>query len=124
MTGIYFLKQGEKVVYVGQSVNIENRVKQHTDKEFDSYHYIECSNDLLDSTELAFITLYQPIYNKNGISSQMIKTYLEETSNDFVMYRIDKKVYKQLQQLKLDMDAPTINAVIAELVKKEKESRK
>jgi predicted CopG family antitoxin len=40
------------------------------------------------------------------------------------MYRIDKKLYKKLQQIKLDEDLPTINAVIEKLVEKKKSSRK
>lgn len=39
---------------------------------------------------------------------------------DFAMYRIDKKNYKDLQQLKLDKDLKTINEVIAYLINKEK----
>ncbi len=41
-------------------------------------------------------------------------------SKDFVMYRIEKKIYKQLQQLKLDLDLATINAVIEKLLKDRK----
>ena len=39
---------------------------------------------------------------------------------DFVMYRIEKKIYKQLQQLKLDLDLATINEVLKELLKANK----
>ena len=40
---------------------------------------------------------------------------------DKVTTRIDRAVYKQLQQLKLDLDIKTINGVIEYLVKKEVE---
>ncbi len=40
-------------------------------------------------------------------------------SKDYVMYRIDKDVYKQLQELKSVHDLSTINAVIKKLLKKE-----
>lgn len=64
MTGIYLLIKDGGVVYVGQSINIERRIKQHTDKEFDSYEAIKCDGDLLDSAEAFYITLHNPKYNK------------------------------------------------------------
>ena len=39
MIGIYLLKKKDKVVYVGQSINIEQRIKKHkkSEKKFDDY---------------------------------------------------------------------------------------
>ena len=39
---------------------------------------------------------------------------------DFVMYRIDKDIYKKLQIMKIEKDLPTINAVLRELLKSKK----
>ncbi len=39
---------------------------------------------------------------------------------DFVMYRIDKDLYKQLQMLKIEKDLPTINDVLRMLLKESK----
>jgi len=41
-------------------------------------------------------------------------------SKDFVMYRIDKELYKKLQYLKVELELPTINAVIEKLIEDSK----
>ena len=65
--GIYFLKQGDNIVYIGQSVNIHNRVKQHAienTKVFDSFSYkIVDENLSLDDIEVEEIVKYRPKYN-------------------------------------------------------------
>lgn len=40
------------------------------------------------------------------------------SEKDFMMYRINRDIYKQLQQLKLDWDVKTINDVLAKLLEK------
>jgi hypothetical protein len=65
--GIYFLFSDGKIVYVGQSVCIENRVRAHyteDQKEFDSYARVLCDAKDLDVFESAYIIKFQPIYNK------------------------------------------------------------
>ena len=66
MIGVYFLRKGNKVVYVEQSVDIKTRVKVHKRegaKKFDNFTYIECDKELLNTTEEAFILQYNPIFN-------------------------------------------------------------
>lgn len=65
MSGIYFLLQNGKVVYVGQSTNVEKRLIQHrcSDKEFDSYRVMNCAHDLLLYYEKRWIKRFKPIYN-------------------------------------------------------------
>ena len=65
MIGIYLLKKGDFVVYVGQSKNIDKRISDHThgDKVFDNVLKIECDYELLDSSERAYILMFNPIYN-------------------------------------------------------------
>jgi hypothetical protein len=74
---IYFLYQGDTVVYVGQCSNGLMRVFMHNDKQFDHYSYEICSKDKLDESEIAYIKQYQPIYNKthNDIYSRKGKVY-------------------------------------------------
>jgi len=52
ISGIYFLIKDDEIVYVGRSGNIFSRIFTHEHyKDFDSYSYIECSENL-DSMEL------------------------------------------------------------------------
>ncbi len=50
--GIYFLYKDNKIVYVGQSVNIEDRIKAHFgNKDFNSYDYELCDRgELIENT--------------------------------------------------------------------------
>jgi hypothetical protein len=62
-TGVYFLVGGDKVVYVGQSVNVYARIAYHTDKVFDSFAFIPCGKEMLDSLESLYIHVLRPPLN-------------------------------------------------------------
>ncbi len=65
ISGIYFLKKAEKIVYVGQSVNVHARVYfGHIDKDFDSYEVKEYPQEELDKREQQYIKKLKPIYNR------------------------------------------------------------
>lgn len=66
---VYFLISEHNVVYVGQSKNLESRIKQHrADKQFDDIYYIEIDGlDELPAVEQAFIRFYKPKLNASGI---------------------------------------------------------
>ena len=65
--GVYLLKQKEKVVYVGQSIDVDLRITTHKRekiKVFDNVHIIKCDRNNLDSAEAFYIHYYSPQYNK------------------------------------------------------------
>ena len=61
--GVYFLIKDKSIVYIGQSVNIANRVAQHRDKDFDSVSYVSCKKSELDILESLYILAYSPPLN-------------------------------------------------------------
>ena len=62
--GIYFLRKGASIVYVGQSVNVYIRASQHrATKDFDSVDFIPCPRERLDELEGFFIRLIRPSQN-------------------------------------------------------------
>ena len=62
--GVYFLIQSQRVVYVGQSVNVFSRILNHqAGKDFDSFAYIPCSPDILDRLESLYIHTLRPPLN-------------------------------------------------------------
>ena len=63
MNYIYFLKRGNKVVYVGRTKNLKNRLSQHKDKIFDNYHYLICRKECASNLEDVFIVKHDPIHN-------------------------------------------------------------
>jgi hypothetical protein len=64
MTGIYFLIKDSRIVYIGQSTNIEKRVISHKyDKDFDSYRTILCDSQMLLHYEKRLIKYFKPILN-------------------------------------------------------------
>lgn len=63
--GVYFLIAGGEIVYVGQSTDVDSRVRQHAlDKDFESYHYIEVDQENLNYVESFYIIKLKPILNK------------------------------------------------------------
>lgn len=68
IAGIYFLIRDEKVVYVGQSRSIHERIIRHirdNKRKFDSFAYVEESLSALDMAETQYIELLRPEYNKS-----------------------------------------------------------
>lgn len=91
--GIYFLFDGDEIVYIGQSENIYKRVGTHlSDKIFDSWNYIEYPDENLDELEAEYILKYKPKYNQSipsnsiWLSSGAIK----------IKFGIGKRELKQL----------------------------
>ena len=59
--GVYFLIYKNNIVYVGQSVNVFSRMREHSkSKEFDSYVYINCAKEHLDILESLYIHMFSP----------------------------------------------------------------
>lgn len=60
--GVYFLCQGDEVVYVGQSVNVYARLAEHqrSKKEFDAVYMLHVPTIQLDDVESAFIHALRP----------------------------------------------------------------
>jgi hypothetical protein len=111
--GIYFLIKDGKIVYVGQSVNILERIKTHyySLKEFNRFYYIECKKEELNKLEGEYIFKFFPIYNKkipehstfktlNQIKKYFAKMELQERLVD--LYITFKKISKsKLYDIKL-----------------------
>lgn len=60
---IYFLFNGDDLVYVGKTTKGLARVYQHTDKAFTHIVIQYCSLEYLDELEQAYIVIYKPKYN-------------------------------------------------------------
>ena len=63
-SGVYFLVSCGEVVYVGQSVQVMNRVQEHRAlKTFDSVAYIPCKPEMLNKLESLYIHILRPKTN-------------------------------------------------------------
>src|SRR5262245_40058745 len=65
-SGVYFLRQGTQIVYVGQSKNVAVRVAAHwadNCKSFDNVQAMRVPAELLDSVEQYWIRKLRPKYN-------------------------------------------------------------
>jgi hypothetical protein len=70
--GVYFLVKENKIVYVGQSVNVYSRVGHHSGvKDFDRVAWIECEKEKLDLLESIYIHLFEPELNGNSGTSNL-----------------------------------------------------
>ncbi len=75
--GVYFLVKGDRVVYVGQSIHIQMRVREHSkDKDFDSFSFIRCEKKKLDVLESLYIHALRPEYQgKSGTHGHLAAPY-------------------------------------------------
>jgi len=66
ISGIYFLIKDKEIIYVGNTVDLHQRLKVHSkDKDFDSYNFIkEKSRDKRLVLEYEFIKKFTPKLNK------------------------------------------------------------
>jgi hypothetical protein len=64
---VYVLKQGDEVVYVGQTVNLSGRISSHRcTKAFDSCQWAPVPREDLNRVEAALIEHFNPRLNKQG----------------------------------------------------------
>jgi hypothetical protein len=61
--GVYFLLDGDEVVYVGQSTHVYNRIPNHMDKVFNRYAFVPCGEPMLDKLESLYIHCLRPRLN-------------------------------------------------------------
>lgn len=69
LSGIYFLFDREELVYIGQSVSVIPRLRQHvadSEKQFTHINFLPCEIHELNSKESALISIFRPKYNKIG----------------------------------------------------------
>lgn len=62
---IYFLINDGQCVYVGQAKSLKDRIRGHTDKDYDCIKYILVNPEYVDAVESAFIEKYKPKYNES-----------------------------------------------------------
>ena len=88
---VYFLIEGEEIIYIGKSTNYQNRLHQHKiDKEFDSFYVHSCKNrSEMEILEFKMIAKYKPILNKTlptveiYPSANKLKSYLNMGAWEF-----------------------------------------
>jgi predicted GIY-YIG superfamily endonuclease len=65
-SGVYFLISQDKVVYVGQSTNVFQRIATHaytSDKEFEAFAFVNVPQDELLHVERHYIRSFKPALN-------------------------------------------------------------
>jgi len=65
LTGVYFLVKDGRVVYVGQSVNVLERVLKHRTKDFDEVWFLACRECELNEKERSFLDALVPRLNRD-----------------------------------------------------------
>lgn len=97
---IYFLIDGEEVVYVGQTTKGLSRIEVHRrNKKFDKVYAILCEEEDLDYCENTYILKYAPKYNKlpNMVESISLKRVVSEINHEFGRYSTNSnKILKML----------------------------
>jgi len=69
-SGIYFLMNGNELVYIGKTTNLSGAIKRQkgdtlNEKNFDSLYFLEIEDGWeMDVLTRIYINMYQPKYNK------------------------------------------------------------
>ena len=82
---IYFLTKSNHVVYIGQTLNLTTRMKQHYSKDFDNISFIEVSPEDANNVEVYYIVKYDPVYNLTISSNTLFKT-VNSTSKEIIRH--------------------------------------
>ena len=86
LCGVYFLFRQNEIVYIGQSINVIQRIGAHVTerkKRFDRVLYLPCPQGLLDFYERELIFQFKPRYNRQ---------YLEtaHSAEKFILYALSE----------------------------------
>jgi hypothetical protein len=79
-TGVYFLVMKNKIIYVGQSKDMQRRVMQHDKNgvDFDGFYYYPCEPTRAKFLEAFYINKFKPFLNR---ASE--RTSLDAETNKF-----------------------------------------
>jgi len=80
---IYFLLQENEVVYVGQTVNLHTRIKNHKKtKEFNKINWIQIPIKWLEYAETYYIIKFNPKYNKSKEITRNLEVFMLKLMGD------------------------------------------
>ena len=95
---IYFLYIEDELVYIGKSINLQERIKLHTEY-FETFKYIELPLSKLDDCEAFFIKKYKPIYNLRIPTRTYIYKNKEVKHYNFLVKKSNKIIKKNNIQI-------------------------
>ena len=75
LSGVYFLFLNGNLQYVGKAKHILSRIGSHRDKDYNSFAYIECTQEEAQVIEIAYIKQHKPPLNTliyHGINRNII----------------------------------------------------
>ena len=103
-----FVDDKNRVLYVGKTVNMERRMKQHFSKDSHLYkngkgdlyekvckiEYITCKDEFTAlQKELLYINLFKPRYNTDAKIKQLINT--SDANDKWKVYKIVREISKE-----------------------------
>jgi hypothetical protein len=75
---VYFLVHKKEIVYVGQTIQLTQRIGSHKkDKTFDHALYFKCNRLDMDRLESALIAALMPQYNRVGLEPSLADYHLQ-----------------------------------------------
>jgi len=101
-SGIYFLVHDNRVVYVGQSLNVISRsFGGHNDKTFDGVAYIIVEDNIhLNNLEAYFIGKFKPKYN-SSIPSNKLGLSKKHLTKEFDFEKVNHLIENQYGKLEM-----------------------
>ncbi len=99
--GVYFLCDGDEVIYVGSSINVYSRISDHqrerdrgyaNSKPFNRVHFLKCEASELEQLENKYIEEFKPRCNGRHSNGKLVKQVGPRRSNEVIPPPIFKGV--------------------------------
>lgn len=75
-SGVYFLLDGNELVYIGSTTDFPRRIIAHNDKRFDRIRFIKCSNFKIYEKRL--MRYFKPKYNTQTFTKKQRNELISE----------------------------------------------
>ena len=75
MCGVYYLTDGLDVIYVGSSINVEQRIRSHTTIDFSQVFVDQCDKSELLDREAAAIREFNPPLNERNALGLAVRRF-------------------------------------------------
>lgn len=83
---VYFLVRGDRVVYVGQTIRLTDRLRGHAAKDFDRAYFVRCPKEQLNGLERFWISEIKPELNVAGVHNRSPIDHLHPRERAVLMF--------------------------------------
>ena len=118
---VYFLVRGDVVVYVGQTIRLWERLKQHRSKDYDRAFFVRCQLEEMNAIERRWITELEPELNVQFVPKLAPIDRLDSRTRGELMFAARGELAATMG---IGKNAPKPDQILARMTELLAESRK